>query len=243
VRAPAAPGLYEATVAHTRRETISRTFRHDTYLWLVDLDALPRLSWWLRAFARFEGRDHLAGGGIRADLDRWLATRGVDLHGGRVLMLAHARVLGHVFNPITVYWCHRPDGALACVVAEVHNTYGERHCYLLRPDAAARARTGKELYVSPFFPVDGEYRMVLPEPGERLAITVTLCREGATALTATLTGARTPLTPRSLVRLLLRHPLVTHRAAALIRMHGIALWLRRLPVLPRPPHTPQKELR
>ena len=52
-------------------------------------------------------------------------------------MLAHARVLGHVFNPLTVYWCHRPSGALECVVAEVHNTYGERHCYLLRTDQAA----------------------------------------------------------------------------------------------------------
>ena len=61
----------------------------------------------------------------------WQAA-GVDLRGGRVLMLANARVLGYVFNPLTVYWCHRPDGSLACVVAEVHNTYGERHCYLLR---------------------------------------------------------------------------------------------------------------
>ena len=66
-------------------------------------------------------------------------------------MLTNARVLGHVFNPLTVYWCHHPDGTLACVVAEVHNTYGERHCYLLRTDAAGRARTAKEFYVSPFF--------------------------------------------------------------------------------------------
>ena len=240
-----APALYAATVAHTRRETIHRAFRHDTYLWLVDLDALPRLPWWLRPFAGFAARDHLGDPAlpIRGNLDRWLAARGIGLDGGRVLMLAHARVLGHVFNPITVYWCHRPDGTLACVVAEVHNTYGERHCYLLQPDEADRARTPKELYVSPFFPVDGEYRMVLPEPGERLAISVTLCREGARALTATLVGTRTPVTPRSLVRLLLRHPLVTRRTSALIRLHGIALWLRRLPVLPRPPHTPQEGLR
>ena len=95
------------------------------------------------------------GRSIRRNLDRWLAAHGVDLHGGRVVMLAQARVLGYVFNPLTVYWCHGPDGALACVVAEVHNTYGERHCYLLRPDAAGRARTAQ-----------GVLRLAVP-PGRR----------------------------------------------------------------------------
>ena len=92
-------------------------------------------------------------------MDRFLGARGIDLGGGRVLMLAHARVLGYVFNPLTVYWCHRADGTLACVMAEVHNTYGQRHAYLLRTDERGRARVGKEFYVSPFHPVDGSYRM------------------------------------------------------------------------------------
>ena len=84
-------------------------------------------------------------------------------------MLANARVLGYVFNPLTVYWCHRPDGELECVVAEVHNTYRERHCYLLRPDAAGRAETAKEFYVSPFLTVAGDYRMALPVPDRAAA--------------------------------------------------------------------------
>jgi len=243
--------LYDVTITHTRRETLHRSFRHRSYLWLVDLDALPALPWWLRPFAGFAVRDHLGGGpaarnsplSLRDALDRWLAARGVDLHGGRVLMLAQARVLGHVFNPLTVYWCHRPDGALACVVAEVHNTYGERHCYLLHPDAAGRARTAKEFYVSPFLPVDGAYDMVLPEPGERVRIAVTLRREGAPALSATVVGTRSPATSAAMIRMLLRRPLAPQRTSVLIRRHGIALWLRRLPVMPRPPHTPQEGLR
>jgi DUF1365 family protein len=158
-------------------------------------------------------------------------------------MLAQARVLGHVFNPLTVYWCHRADGALACVVAEVHNTYGERHGYLVHPDAAGRVRTAKAFYVSPFFPVDGTYDMVLPAPGERVQIAVTLRRAGAPALAATVVGARTPATPAAVIRMLLRRPLAPHRTSMLIRRHGIALWLRRLPVIPRPPHTPQEGLR
>ena len=218
-----APALYDVTISHTRRESITRSLRHRSYLWLVDLDALPVLPWWLRPFAGFAARDHLAGDGvesIRERLDRWLAVRGVDLDGGRVAMLASARVLGHVFNPITVYWCHRPDGTLACVVAEVHNTYGERHGYLLHPDAAGRARTAKEFYVSPFFPVDGEYAMVLPEPDERLALTVTLRREGAPALAATVVGARTPATPRSNFRPCAR-PWVTNVQSEPVRMVAV----------------------
>ncbi len=243
VRTPVAvPSLYDAQVRHVRRQSMDRSFGHGIYLWLVDIDALPQLPAWLRPFACFSARDHLGDphATIRQNLDAWLATQGVDLEGGQVLMLANARLLGYVFNPISVYWCHRPDGALECVVAEVHNTYGERHCYLLRTDEAGRAETDKEFYVSPFLTVDGQYRMSLPLPGERLAVAITLRQQGSTALTATVVGTRRAATPVALVRMLLRRPLTTYRTSALIRRHGITLWLRRLPVIRRPQHTPQK---
>ncbi|MGH3564538.1 MAG: DUF1365 domain-containing protein [Pseudonocardia sp.] len=255
VRRTGVPALYDAEVRHARRQTMDRSFSHSIYLWLVDLNELPRLPRWLRPFARFEARDHLGDPwlSIRQNLDAYLATRGVDLRGGQVLMLANARLLGYVFNPITVYWCHRPDrvdarsagaprGALECVVTEVHNTYGERHCYLLRTDETGRAETEKGFYVSPFLTVDGQYRMLLPVPDERLAISVTLRQQGSVALTATVVGTRGPATPRALVRMLLRRPAITYRTSALIHRHGIALWLRRLPVVPRPRHIPQKKV-
>ncbi|MET1071098.1 MAG: DUF1365 domain-containing protein, partial [Umezawaea sp.] len=162
-----------------------------------------------------------------------LAERGVDLAGGRVLMLANARLLGHVFNPLSVYWCHRPDGSLACVVAEVHNTYGERHPYLLHTDPVGRAQVDKAFYVSPFLEMGGRYLMRLPEPGERLSVTIALRQDGRTPFTAGLHGTRTDATPANLARLLVRRPLMTLRVSALIRAHGIALWLRRLPIIPR----------
>jgi uncharacterized protein len=236
------PALYQADVRHMRRHALQRSFRHAVYLWFVDLDDLPRLPALLRPFARFDARDHLGdpGATIRENVDAYLATQGVDLHGGRVTMLANARSAGYVFNPLTVYWCHRPDGVLECVVAEVHNTYGERHCYLLRTDGSGRARTPKDFYVSPFLTVDGEYRMHLREPGERLALSITLRQGGSTALTATVAGIRRPATAAGVARMLARSPLITHRVSALIRRHGIALWLRRLPVIPRPQHHPQE---
>ena len=232
-----APAIYEAEVTHRRLERLDHAFTHRLYLWLVDLDDLPRLPAPLRPFARFDAADHIGDPGrtIRENLDAFLAARGIA-RPARVLMLAHARVLGYVFNPITLYWCRDAADALVAVVAEVHNTYGGRHHYLLDvsddPDAG-RARVAKDFYVSPFFPVDGEYRMRVPEPGDTLAATVVLRREGATAFVATLRGRRRPATPRTVLAAALRHPAVTLRVAAAIRRRGIGLWARGVPVVPR----------
>ncbi|MDQ8708417.1 DUF1365 domain-containing protein [Streptomyces sp. LHD-70] len=237
------PALYPCTITHVRASPRRYALRHRTYLWFVDPDRLPRLPRPLRPLARFDPRDHFTGDqpSIRAGLDAYLAERGIGLDGGRVLMLTQARVLGYVFNPLTVYWCHGPGGDLRCVVAEVHNTYGGRHCYLLRPDPAGTARTDKRFYVSPFFPVDGHYRMRLPPPEQRLDLTVHLDRAEGRALTATVRGTRRAAGPLPLLRTVLRHPWAPLVAAAAIRVHGIRLYLRGLPVQPRPhdPRTPE----
>ncbi|MGW6389917.1 DUF1365 domain-containing protein [Streptomyces sp. NPDC055103] len=239
--APAA-ALYECVVAHARTAPLRHTFRHRTYLWYVDLDRLPVLPFLLRPLARFAPRDHFTGRAesIRAGLEAFLAAHDIDLGGGRVLMLAHARVLGYVFNPLSVYWCHDASGALVCVVAEVHNTYGQRHCYLLRTDSAGLAQVDKEFYVSPFFPVAGRYRMRLPLPGERLGLTVHLDIGDGRPFTATVRGRRRPATARALLAAAARRPGSTAAVWAGIRRHGIQLFLRGLPVHPRPHHTPQK---
>ena len=240
--APTRARLYECRVSHARTVPLRNVFSYGTYLWLVDLDRLPRPG----LLARFSARDHLGDPdrGIRENLDRFLAARGVDLGGGRVLMLAHARVLGYVFNPLTVYWCHRADGTLACVVAEVHNTYGQRHAYLLRTDERGRAEVPKEFYVSPFYPVDGRYRMSLPEPGDRLALTVTLRRprpgSSAETFSASVHGHAVPATRRALAAAAFRHPWSTAVVTARIHWQGSKLYLRGLRPVPRPAHQPQE---
>lgn len=222
--------IYDVVITHARRELIERTFSHRAYMWLVDLDQLPRLPWWVKPLARFESRDHIGSPDktIRENLDDWLAGRGIDLGGGQVLMLANARVLGYVFNPLSVYWCHDASGALVCVVAEVHNTYGGRHCYLLRTDDQGRASVDKEFYVSPFLEVDGHYVMKLPKPGNQLSVTIALRQNGKTTFSATMKGTRS-----TGLRMLFRRPLMPQRVSALIRRHGIALYLKRLPIVPR----------
>ncbi|GGV14256.1 hypothetical protein GCM10010495_30170 [Kitasatospora herbaricolor] len=232
---PWGAALYDCRTTHVRTAPVRHAFSHRTYLWLVDLDRPPRLPAPLRPLARFRPADH--GDGRRPprqDIEDFLAGHGIDLAGGQVLMLAHARSFGHVFNPLTVYWCHAADGSPLCTVAEVHNTYGGRHRYLLRPDRDGRATAGKEFYVSPFFPVDGEYLMRVPEPGALLDLTIHLRREGQRVFTATLRGTRRPAGPLGLLRAAVRHPLSTVAVSLHIRYQGIRLLLRGLPVHPRP---------
>lgn len=229
------PIRYRAVLTHVRRERVERSFRHPLTTWLVDLDHVPPP----RPLRSFRAADHLGSPelSIRDNLTRWLAAQGVDLGGGRVLMLTTPRSLGHAFNPLTVYWCHDAAGEQVCVVAEVHNTYGERHCYLLRPDSDGRAETPKTFYVSPFFTVDGDYTMRLPAPGERLALRITLRRAGRDVFAAVLTGTRSAPAPWW-VRL--RELAGPYRVSALIRRHGIAVWARRIPVVARPARLPQE---
>ncbi|TDT97820.1 hypothetical protein EDD99_6013 [Streptomyces sp. 846.5] len=234
--------LYDCRITHVRTAPLRRAFHHSTYLWLVDLDRLPRLPALLRPLARFEARDHLGDprGTLRGNLDTYLAANGVDLNGGQVLMLTQARCLGHVFNPLTLYWCHDDRGTPVCTVAEVCNTYGERHCYLLRTDDEGRAEVGKEFYVSPFFGVEGRYRMALPLPGEQLKLSMHLDHPNGRPFTATVRGSREPAGSAALLRAALRHPLPTLAVSAHIRLQGIRLYLRGLPVQPRPRHPRQQ---
>lgn len=233
---PRPPALYPCTITHVRRAPRHYALRHRTYLWLVDVDDLPVLPRPLRSLARFSARDHFTGRApsIRAALDGFLDEHGIDLRGGRVLMLAHARVLGHVFNPLTLYWCYDADGGPRCVVAEVHNTYGERHTYLLHTDSAGTATVAKDFYVSPFNPVDGHYEMRLRPPGERLRLSIRLQRPGSLPFTATVHGTRRQAKAPALLHLALRRPWSTLTVSAAIRFHGIRLFLRGLPVQPRP---------
>ncbi len=237
------PAVYRVDVGHSRTERGRHRFRYRHSMWLVDLDALPELPRGARWLARFDARDHIGDPSStwRANLDTYLAEHGVDLDGGRILALTSPRSGGYVFNPLTVYWCHDRSGAPAAVVAEVHNTYGGRHCYLLRPGPDDRDTAAKAFYVSPFFTVDGHYEIHCPEPAEQVDVSVTLHREGRPVFTARVAGKREDA-GRSVLAMALRRPLTSHRVMALIRFEGVRLWLRRVPVVPRPPARPHDQI-
>ena len=231
------PGRFATTIRHTRRTPFTRTFEHTSTMWLVDLDDLPDHG----LIARFEARDHLGSPDLtlRANVEAFLADHGTSLGAGErpgtILMAAQPRSLGYAFNPISVFWCFDDHGREAGVVVEVHNTYGDRHAYLVHPDEQGRARTDKAMYVSPFHGVDGTYDIAVPIPTDRLHVAVTLrghdrdAADAASPFSASLTGTRSDLPLRSTLGAALR-------GSAQIRAHGIWLWARRLPIRPRPRH-------
>jgi uncharacterized protein len=232
------PAIYRTTITHSRQEPVRHSFEYRSYSWYVDVDDLPRLPWWLRPFARFRASDHFSDpvqGSLRERLDNFFTDRNLAVPEGRITALLQARVLGYVFNPLSVFWCHDRDGLLRHVIAEVHNTYGERHAYLL-PPADLPVVTAKEFYVSPFNQVDGYYLVQAPRPDSEVDITVALHRDRRPAFpefTANMRGERRPATTREIAIMQVISPLAPLLVAIRIRIQGIKLWLRRVPVVPR----------
>lgn len=229
---PDTPALYEVSIGHTRRAPVRNAFRYRSYMWLVDYEWItsgrrpPGLPGPLRHLARFDPADHL-------DIQAELAAAGLEAE--RIVTLTNARVMGYVFNPISVHWCYGSGGALVARVAEVHNTYGGRHAYVIgaHQHGNEEVEMRKEMYVSPFYPVDGAYRIRITDPGPTLAVSVVLERPGDAPFRAGMTGRRRPAGPLDIARAVLAYPLAPLRARALIQWQGIRLWSKGVEVQPR----------
>ena len=248
-----ASSLYESRVMHERFFPVGHRFTYGVWYLLVDLDELPLLDRIVPGFAHnraallsLHDRDHGArdGSPLRSWIDARLAEAGIDLEGGPVRLLCFPRVLGYVFNPLTVWFCHGPEGALRAILYEVSNTFGETHGYLVpvRPGddrAVIRTEFDKELFVSPFIDMSARYDFRTRIPDDRIAVLVRELAAGGQVLVATLTGRRRELTGRRLAWMLLRYPFVTLRVTLGIHVQALRLWIKGAPYRRRgtpPPH-------
>jgi DUF1365 family protein len=247
VSAPTHSAFYEGTVRHRRFAVRPHAFRHRIIMAYVDLDELPGLlgGRLLRArpgLLRFRRGDYLGDPAVPlADAVRALVTqRTGEAPDGPIRLLTQLRAFGHCFNPVSFYYCHRADGSLRCVVAEVTNTpWSERHAYVLEAGDAplVEGRFDKRLHVSPFMGMDQHYvwRATVPAPGRPdLSVHIESREDGARAFDATLALRRRPLTVAATRRVLARHPAATLRVLGLIYAHAVVLALKRVPVHPRP---------
>lgn len=229
--------LYDGTLMHARRTPVRNVFRYPVSYFLLDLDELPELERRLACFGnvvQLRAADHFGGGRIK---DEVIAVAG-DPAIERVLMLTQLRTFGYVFNPVTFYWCYRADGELACMVAELNNTFGERMPQVLL-GPALRYEHRKQLHVSPFFGLDQSYEYAFSQPGDEVWARIHVRDDdGARPLTAVLHGRRRELTNASLARMLVRYPLMPLQVIALIHWQALRLWLRRVPFHHKPPFEP-----
>jgi hypothetical protein len=240
--------LLEGKVRHRRARPFTYGLEHDVWYAALDLAELDEVDRRLRLFARnrravaaFRDADHLPV--PAADLPReilaHLRAEGDDPTGWRITLVTNLRVLGYVFNPASLFLCRDEPGTLRVVVIEVHNTFGDRHLYTLRPrtpagvlaDGAApfTAAMGKEFFVSPFISVDGTYAVYLRDEAAGLRLAISLRQDDRLMLSTSLVLRRRPMTDRALLRLLLRHPMVTHKTMAMIVWHALRLWRRGAP--------------
>jgi len=238
---------------HGRRGAVKNVFRYGVDYLLLDPEAAldcPRLfSRNARNLAAIHDADH---GGVpgRGEGAAWvrrvLAANGLDVADGQILLFAQPRLLGHVFNPVSFWFCHDAAGALRVVIAEVSNTYGDRHSYLahrddlapIGPEDTLEAR--KIFYVSPFQPIDGGYRFRFDLTPKHVGVWIDYRREGAPGgLIATLAGPRVPLTTAGLLRAARRRPFGSRRVLALIHWQALKLWWKgaRFRSRPEPPES------
>ena len=202
-------------------------------MWLVDLNEPQE---------KLLPKDHFGGEAksLREAVEHFAVSRGEKIEpDDKVLGIASARTNGYVFNPLSVYWCITKEGKVRWTILEIHNTYGDRHAHLLKPDANGNAKIDKEFYVSPFFTIDGEYQTKTYLDENMVVISVNLYQNGSLVFTASFIGEQLEANIKNRIAAYIRTPFSTLQAMARIRAHGIWLWLRRLPVIPRPNHPKQ----
>lgn len=233
--------LYFGSVLHARLRPFRHRFAYGVFSMLVDLDELPDLARRSRVFAlnrpglfAFYDRDHGArdGNPVRDWVQAHLEKADLGDAGAKIYALCFPRVLGYVFNPLTVYFCYAADGRLAALLYEVKNTFGEQHGYLIAvaPDRAPSApvvqRAAKRFHVSPFIDMAQLYRFRVGVPEDRLAVLIREDAADGELLVASQTGRRVAWTDRNLLRAFVRYPLLTLKVVGAIHWEALRLWLK-----------------
>ncbi len=251
-----ASGLYTGSVTHVRARPRHHRLAYRAFWFLLDLDEIDSLSKSLRFFSRdrfnlfsFHDADHAHAPGVplRRQIETTLRDAGIDLHGGAIRLLCMPRVLGYVFNPISVYFCHDAGGELSAIIYEVTNTFSQRHSYLIPVDRdeAVRRRTirqsaRKMLYVSPFVGMDITYDFRVMEPAEVVSLTIRGSDPEGLLITASMIGVRSEFSDRALLRAALTHPFLTIKVIGAIHWEALKLWIKgvKLTHRPAPPRAP-----
>jgi DUF1365 family protein len=249
-----ADGLYVGEVVHERFAPRRHRLNYRIFQMLIDIDAAPLLAKRLKFFSynrpglfSLHDKDHgdRSGRPLRAFAEESLQKAGLAPPGGQILIQCMPRVLGYVFNPLTLFYCHDDQGRLAAMIYEVHNTFGQRHSYVIpvaedegAPHDAGKVRQscGKVFHVSPFMGMDMSYNFTIAAPGENVSTVIQgLGADGKPLIFAGFKGARRPLSDGQLLRLFVTYPLMTLKVTAAIHLEAVKLLLKGLRLKPAPP--------
>jgi DUF1365 family protein len=243
-----AASLYFGEVMHARLKPIGHRFSYRVMSLLIDLDRLDIADRQTRLFGvnraalySFHEKDHgdRDGSSLRIYAQRRATECGVDLTGGRVLLLCYPRLLGFAFNPLSAYFCYRADGELALMIYEVRNTFGDIHAYALsvKPgelsEAGLRQQQDKLFYVSPFIDMPMRYHFRISPPADDVKLRILETDSAGPLLAATFHGRRRDLSTTQLLRSFFALPLVTLKIVAAIHWEALRLWVKGARLVPR----------
>ncbi len=241
--------IYNGKVMHLRLKPVRHSFDFPFYFYAIDLDELPELSRTVWGFGHnrwnpvcLRDADYLRGSGpLREQLAEFFDPSELD----RIVLITVARFIKKVFNPVSFYYGLRKDGSPVCVVAEVNNTFGERHLYVMESDGSFPVECShmKQFHVSPFNDMNGHYEFSLSEPGENLDIEIKLIRNGEVVMVAEMWGRGEELTTRSLWKTVLRHPFTAAFTMPRILWQAALLHYRKqLPLFKKPPPASERTI-
>ena len=233
--------LLVGTVRHRRARKTDYDFTHHAWYLALDLDEVDMVADRLRLLSHnrwnvleYRDRDHLAGrcDDLAASVREHLAQRGIAADGWRLMLIAYPRAFGYIFNPASFILCHDSSGTLRHVIAEVHNTHGERIAYDVPSEYAGPVYSGsvhKQLYVSPFIGESARYHIRVSEQGNRLQLSIHEYEDDELTLFARVSLERRPVSDHRLLGVLARDPIVPLKTMGLIFFHVARLKLRGLP--------------
>ncbi|MET0066449.1 MAG: DUF1365 domain-containing protein [Candidatus Thiodiazotropha sp.] len=232
-------------VMHRRRQPVHNKFVYPLFFMLLDLDELDQLDSGVFGVNRrrplaFHFRDYGDGRDPRLWIPDFLRTAGIHDCDGRIRLQSLPRVFGYLFNPVSFWYCERRNGQVGAIIAEVNNTFGERQCYLLRPDAEGRfnpVTAEKRLYVSPFFPLRGGYIFRFNLDFDAPRVSIDYYDQGAVQLNTAVWGHARPWSNRTLISALLRQPILTLGVTLRIHWQALKLWQKGLRLVDRPRDT------
>jgi len=231
-----ASAIYAGAVLHRRRRPRTHFLKHACFWLYIDIDELENLDRRLKLFSigrfnlmSFRASDFgdASATPLREQAQTILERAGVRTGRGKIMLLCMPRVLGYGFNPLSVWFCNDEDGSLKALIYEVHNTFGERHSYVIPvtgDSVSVRQSCNKNFHVSPFMDMGLVYDFAVTGPSERMSVAIRTSDRKGVVLNAVMAGQRLDLTDATLLKLSFKNPFLTLKVIAAIHAHALVLW-------------------